>query len=156
MFPANFLTLERIDCHNKAASKKRALEEMGRLLASIMPDLSQDKVFDHLLERERLGSTGLGHGVALHNSRIKGLTQACGALILLENSIDYDAIDGKPVDLIFGLLVPHEATQEHLQLLATLASLFSNEEFRMLLRQAGNKNEVMALMQNESRFRESA
>lgn len=156
MFPANFLTLERIDCHNKAASKKRALEEMGKLLASFTSELTQEKVFDHLLERERLGSTGLGHGVALPHARIKGLTQACGAFVHLESSVDYDAIDGAPVDLIFGLLVPHDATQEHLQLLATLASLFSNEEFRSQLRQADDKNDVMALMQNESRFRESA
>lgn len=156
MFPANFLTLERIDCHNKATSKKRALEEMGRLLATIAPDLTQDKVFDHLLERERLGSTGLGHGVALPHARIKGLTQACGALIQLDGGIDYDAIDGRPVDLIFGLLVPHDATQEHLQLLATLASLFSNEDFRSQLRKAHDKGDVMALMQNEHRFRESA
>jgi len=156
MFPANFLTLERIDCHNQAASKKRALEEMGKLLASITTDLTRDKVFDHLLERERLGSTGLGHGVALPHARIKGLSQACGALIHLEHSVDYDSIDGAPVDLIFGLLVPHDATQEHLQILATLATLFSNEEFRSQLRQANDRNDVMALMQNESQFRESA
>jgi PTS system nitrogen regulatory IIA component len=156
MFPVNFLTLERINCRNGAASKKRALEEMGKLLASVEPEITPEQVFDHLLERERLGSTGLGHGVALPHARIKGLNQACGAFIQLENGIDYDAIDGAPVDLIFGLLVPYDATQEHLQLLATLASLFSDEGFRQRLRTAPDCAAVMNLLHAEEQHRESA
>lgn len=156
MLPANFLNPERIDCQVQASSKKRVLEEMGRLLATVSPDLTREKVFDQLIERERLGSTGLGYGVALPHARMKGLDQACGALIRLEKGVDYDAIDGAPVDLIFGLLVPHDATQEHLQLLATLASLFSNEAFRDRLRQAKNIHEVVALFQGEGQHQESA
>lgn len=156
MFPVNFLAPERINCRNGATSKKRALEEMGKLLASVEPALSPEKVFDQLLERERLGSTGLGHGVALPHARIKGLTQACGAFIQLENGIDYDAIDGAPVNLIFGLLVPYDATQEHLQLLATLASLFSDEGFRQRLRAAPDCTAAMELLQSEEQHQESA
>jgi PTS system nitrogen regulatory IIA component len=156
MFPVNFLALERIDCHNGATSKKRALEEMGKLLASVESELAPEQVFEHLLERERLGSTGLGHGVALPHARIKGLTQAYGALLHLESGIDYDAIDGAPVDIMFGLLVPYDATQEHLQLLATLASLFSDEAFRQRLRGAKDCTEAMRLLQSEEQHRETA
>ncbi|MES9869683.1 MAG: PTS sugar transporter subunit IIA [Sedimenticola sp.] len=134
MFPANFLTVERISCANAAASKKRVLEEIGRLLATSNPDLKIEEVFDRLLERERLGSTGLGNGIGLPHARMPGVEQACGAFMQLQSGVDYDAIDGKPVDLVFGLLVPEDATQEHLQLLAKLASLFSNEKFCDMLR----------------------
>lgn len=136
MFPANFLNIERISSANSAASKKRALEEMGRLLSSAAPGLAPEEVFDKLLERERLGSTGLGHGIGLPHARMSGVDTAYGAFIQLATGIDYDAIDKEPVDLIFGLLVPEEATQEHLQLLANLALLFNNADFCKTLRQS--------------------
>ncbi len=147
MFPANFIVTTRVDCNCKAGSKKRALERVGELLATAAPNLSQEEIFEQLLERERLGSTGLGHGVALPHARLKGIEQACGVLVRLESGIDYDAIDGQPVDLLFGLLVPHDATQEHLQLLAKLASLFSKESFRDQLRKVKDCDEAMTLIQ---------
>lgn len=150
MFPANFLITARVDCYCKATSKKRALERVGELLATAAPSLSSGEVFEQLLERERLGSTGLGHGVALPHARIKGIDQACGVLVCLESGVDYDAIDGQPVDLLFGLLVPHDATQEHLQLLAKLASIFSKEEFRDQLREAEDSEAATALVQQAS------
>ncbi|OOZ36783.1 PTS sugar transporter subunit IIA [Solemya velesiana gill symbiont] len=134
MFPADFLTVERIGCRNPAASKKRVLEEIGKLLATSNPELKIEEVFDKLLERERLGSTGLGNGIGLPHARMAGVEQAVGAFLQLKTGVDYDAINGNPVDLVFGLLVPEEATQEHLQLLAKLASLFSNQKFCEMLR----------------------
>lgn len=145
MFPADFLTGERISFCNSAASKKRILEEVGRLLASTASDLTQDLVFDKLLERERLGSTGLGQGIALPHARMPGIKQAYGAFLQLDESADFDAIDQQPVDLVFGLLVPEEATQEHLQLLAMLASLFSRDAFCQQLRNAGSHDQLMQL-----------
>ena len=109
---------------------------------------SPDKVFDKLLERERLGSTGLGQGIALPHARIAGVDHACGALIQLQTGVDFDAIDGQPVDLVFGLMVPEEATQEHLQLLAKLASLFSNDAFCSGLRSVQDKHAVLKLLQD--------
>ncbi len=150
MFPANFLTAACVDCHCKAGSKKRVLERVGELLATAAPNLSSEEIFEQLLERERLGSTGLGHGVALPHARVKGIDQACGVLVCLESGVDYDAIDGQPVDLVFGLLVPHDATQEHLQLLAKLASIFSKDEFREQLRDAENSEAAMTLVQQAS------
>jgi len=147
MFPANFIVAARVDCDCKAGSKKRVLERVGELLATAAPDLSSEEIFEQLLERERLGSTGLGHGVALPHARLKGIEQACGVLVRLASGVDYDAIDGQPVDLLFGLLVPHDATQEHLQLLAKLASLFSKESFRDQLRKAKDCDTVLTLIQ---------
>ncbi len=134
--PAGLIVEERIGCEVQAASKKRILETVGRLLASGAPGLTQEGVFDRLLERERLGSTALGHGVALPHARMAGVERALGAFIKLEAGVDFDAIDDAPVDLVFGLLVPEEATQEHLDLLGFLARLFSDAELCARLRRS--------------------
>jgi len=156
MFPANFLTIERISCNNPAGSKKRVLEEVGRLLATSTPGLTQDMVFDKLLERERLGSTGLGQGIGLPHARMAGVEQACGAFVQLRSGIDYDAIDNQPVSLVFGLLVPEEATEEHLQLLAKLAALFSNAAFCQRLQKAKDAASIYQLILHGERLVQSA
>jgi len=99
-------------------------------------------VFDRLLERERLGSTGLGEGIAIPHCRLKHCPQAIGVLFSLSEQIDYDSIDKKPVDLVFALLVPEEATDEHLQILSRLAGNFSQPEYRERLRQAQSGTEL--------------
>ena len=144
MFPANFLTADRISCQSGAASKKRVLEELGGLLAASAEGLLKDRVFDKLLERERLGSTGLGQGIALPHARIKGVEDARGAFVQLQSAVDFDAIDDQPVDLVFGLLVPEEATQKHLDLLAKLATLFSDTDFCDSLRKAKDQEAALA------------
>jgi PTS system nitrogen regulatory IIA component len=143
MFPENFLVVGRIGCRYPAASKKRAVQQIGELLASGDSKLDEDAVFDKLLERERLGSTGLGHGVALPHARMKGVQQARGAFLQLEKGVDFDAIDNQPVDLVFGLLVPQSATEEHLQMLAGLASLFSDVGTCEQLRRSKNPDEIL-------------
>lgn len=142
MFPDGFLAEKRIGCNVEAASKKRVLEQLGQRLAESVPELTQDLVFDALLERERLGSTGLGKGIALPHARMAQVDHAMGAFIKLTNGVDFDAIDGEPVDLAFAMLVPEEATDEHLQLLATLARLFSNSTFCAELRQTDTDKEL--------------
>ncbi|MCP3668768.1 MAG: PTS sugar transporter subunit IIA [Gammaproteobacteria bacterium] len=146
MFSANFIIADRISIQNRASSKKRVLEEVGRLLSTSGPGLTQDAVFDKLLERERLGSTGLGHGIALPHARMSGVSEPFGTLIQLQNGVDFDAIDQQPVDLAFGLLVPEEATDEHLQLLARLATLFSNTSFCQLLRECTDGEAITRLI----------
>ncbi|MEW7979795.1 MAG: PTS transporter subunit EIIA [gamma proteobacterium symbiont of Phacoides pectinatus] len=143
MLPANFLTPERISCGNEASSKKRVLEEIGKLLASSSAELTQEMVFDKLLKRERLGSTGLGLGIGLPHARMAGVGQACGAFIQLSDGINYDAIDGQPVDLVFGLLVPEQANEEHQQLLARLAALFSDPGFCDRIRKARSAEAIL-------------
>jgi len=86
-------------------------------------------IFDSLIGRERLGSTGLGHGVALPHGRFNQSQRAVGAFVKLKKGVDFDAIDRQPVDLVFGLLVPDHYTDEHLKILAYLAEMFSDRAF---------------------------
>jgi len=146
MFAENFLTIDRISPTSGAGSKKRILEEVSALLAASTPGLTSEQVFDKLLERERLGSTGLGQGIALPHARIEGVENACGALIRLQSGVDFDAIDNQKVDIVFGLMVPQQATEAHLQLLAHLATLFSNEEFCTKLRKIGDNHAILDLL----------
>ena len=144
--PPGLIVEARIGCDVPAPSKKRVLETVGRLLASGAPGLTQEGVFDRLLERERLGSTGLGHGVALPHARMAGVDRALGAFIKLEAGVDFDAIDDAPVDLVFGLLVPEQATQEHLELLGFLARRFSDAELCARLRRECAPGLVLTIM----------
>lgn len=122
-------TCARVD----AQSRKRVLEAAADLLAARYPDLSARNLFDELMSRERLGSTGLGEGVAIPHCRIDCPTIVT-AFLRLDEAVDFDAIDGEPVDLLFVLVVPLEETSAHLDLLATLARLFSDPENRHRLR----------------------
>jgi PTS system nitrogen regulatory IIA component len=146
MFPDGFLVEERIGCNVEASSKKKILEQLGLRLAEAAPDLTQDTVFDALLERERIGSTGLGKGIALPHARMPQVETTFAAFIQLTEGIDFDAMDGQPVDLAFAMLVPSEATEEHLQILSRLAKMFSQESFCAALRQAQSSKELHRLI----------
>lgn len=146
MFPPNLITTARVRARVEVASKKRLLESLAELLAVAHPGLGAEAVFDRLLERERLGSTGLGHGVALPHARVKGLDAAVGAFVQLRAGVPFDAIDDKPVDLAFGLLVPEAATEQHLQLLARLAELFNDPHLRAELRAAAAPGQLLTLL----------
>ncbi|UXY15278.1 PTS IIA-like nitrogen regulatory protein PtsN [Chitiniphilus purpureus] len=110
-------------------SKKRVFEQVGILFENSY-GIARSVVFDSLFAREKLGSTGLGQGVAIPHGRIKGLKVATSAFVRLKNPIPFDAPDGKPVSLIFVLLVPANATDLHLQILSELAQLFSDKTVR--------------------------
>jgi PTS system nitrogen regulatory IIA component len=122
---SDIISPKRVTSSTVVSSKKAALESLATLIASEDPGLTQSEVFESLIAREKLGSTGLGHGIALPHGRRKGGTQTIGAFLRLKNAVPYDAIDQKPVDLFFALLVPEESTEEHLQILAKLAQIFS-------------------------------
>ncbi|SEQ26994.1 PTS system, nitrogen regulatory IIA component [Ectothiorhodospira magna] len=142
----DLLAPERVTCLPDVSSKKRVLEMLGEMLASHLPRLTQGEIFDSLLARERLGSTGLGHGVAIPHGRLAGADTACAALIKLERGVDYDAPDSEPVDILFALVVPAECTDEHLQILALLARLFSDPETLAQLRSAKGAEDLLALV----------
>lgn len=110
-------------------SKKRLFEQAG-LLFENNQGIGRSIVFDSLFARERLGSTGLGQGVAIPHGRVKGLREAVGAFIRLSSPVPFDSPDGKPVSLVFVLLVPEHATEQHLQILSELAQMFSDRELR--------------------------
>jgi PTS system nitrogen regulatory IIA component len=111
------------------SSKKRMFEQMG-LVFENNQGIARSQVFDSLFARERLGSTGLGQGVAIPHGRIKGLRDCVGAFCRLQTPVPFDAPDGKPVTLVFVLLVPEQATEQHLQILSELAQMFSDRELR--------------------------
>ena len=130
---SDILSADRVVASGAFGSKKKVLEELSRLLAG-GTSLSSGDVFNSLVGREKLGSTGLGHGVAIPHGRVAGVTQSVGAFMRLKNAVDYDSHDGQAVDLVFGLLVPQQATEEHLKHLAAIAEMFSNEQFCAKLR----------------------
>ncbi len=130
------LTPGRTFCDVPGSSKKRVLENSAQYICEDTRSLNSNQLFDSLITRERLGSTGLGQGIAIPHCRLSNCNAVLGTLIRLEKPVDFDAIDGQPVDLLFVLLVPEQATDEHLTVLATLAERFSNPEFCQQLRSA--------------------
>lgn len=135
---------------NDIKSKKRALELLAELLAAEANKVNQPleeaidalEIFQLLTEREKLGSTSMGHGVALPHTRT-GLTQhAVGAFLKLEDGIDFDSPDEQKTDLIFALMVPEHYTDEHLKILAYLATLFNNENFCKAIRDSNDNEEI--------------
>ena len=134
-----------VRCHLPASSRKRALQQVAELIAdageSTDTALSSDTIFDGLMNRERLGSTGLGHGVAVPHCRIQA-AQMRAAFVTLPEPIDYEASDGGLVDLIFVLAVPEQEQHAHLQALAVLAAIFSDPENRSALRACSSDQEL--------------
>jgi len=124
-----------------ANSRKRVLQAASDLLAEHHPELSARQLFDELMSRERLGSTGIGEGVAIPHCRLD-CDRILGALITLEHAVDYDAIDDQPVDMLFVLVVPKEETSAHLELLAALARIFNSPANCNLLRSSSNGIEL--------------
>lgn len=144
---SSLLSPERVLCLPQVSSKKRALEMLSEMLASRLPELGKDEIFASLLARERLGSTGLGHGVAIPHGRLSGVSSALGAVLKLRQGVDYDAPDSEPVDIMFALLVPEECTDEHLQILARLARMFSQPAMLSQLRVTEDPADVLIQMQ---------
>ena len=133
---SKILPLENVILDHDSTSKKRVFEQVGILFENTR-QIARSQVFDSLFAREKLGSTGLGQGVAIPHGRIKHLRDAVAAFIMTDNPIPFDAPDGESVNLIFVLLVPERATDLHLQLLSELAQMFSDKAFRAQLRTSG-------------------
>lgn len=127
----------RITIVESAASKKATLEIISQQLAD-GDSQRQKAIFDALINRERLGSTGLGDGVAIPHGRINGISEPVGCLVKLQQGVDFEASDDQPVDLIAGLAVPADCTEDHLQILAAIARAFSDNDFTQAARQAGD------------------
>jgi len=132
---------------SESTSKKRVFERAGILFENQL-QIARSQVFDSLFAREKLGSTALGHGVAIPHGRVKGLRDAVGAFFKTQNPIAFDAPDGQPVSLIFVLLVPERATDLHLQILGELAQMFSDKDFREQLQAIDNPAALHQLFAN--------
>ncbi|PIV89231.1 MAG: PTS sugar transporter subunit IIA [Hydrogenophilales bacterium CG17_big_fil_post_rev_8_21_14_2_50_63_12] len=132
---APLLTLANVQAECETTSKKRLFEQAAQLVQASQ-GVTASEVFESLFAREKLGSTALGYGIAIPHGRIKHLKEAACAFLRLKTSIDFDAPDGQPVDLVFVLLAPAAAADVHLQILGELAAMFSDETFRARLRAA--------------------
>jgi PTS system nitrogen regulatory IIA component len=141
---ARLLPSKNVVAGLEASSKKRVFEQAG-LIFENNQGLARSAVYDALFAREKLGSTGLGLSVAIPHGRIKGLKHAVGAFFRLAVPVQFDSPDGKPVELIFILLVPESANEHHLQLLSELAQMFSARDFREQVLAAGDAVELHAL-----------
>ncbi|MFZ5485232.1 MAG: PTS IIA-like nitrogen regulatory protein PtsN [Pseudomonadota bacterium] len=129
----------------EAGSKKR-LFELASQAFEASEGVSASEVFDSLFSREKLGSTALGHGIAIPHGRIKGLKETACAFVRMKAPIDFDAPDSLPVDLLFILLAPAAASDLHLQILAELAQMFSEKDMREQLRAAPDVDHLHALI----------
>lgn len=138
------LPIENVILDTESASKKRVFERAG-LLFENTKQIARSQVFDSLFAREKLGSTGLGRGVAIPHGRIKGLREPVAAFVKTQTLIPFEAPDGQPVNLIFVLLVPERATELHLQLLGELAQMFSSAEFREQLQNSQTPDDIHQL-----------
>jgi PTS system nitrogen regulatory IIA component len=146
MLISDLLSPERIRFDVKSSSKKRLLELISEELARNSSEFTKREIFESLCARERLGSTGLGKGVAIPHGRIKGSQHVEASFIRLNKPLPYDSADGEPVDLLFCLAVPEDCGEDHLKLLAQVAELFSDPEMLAKIREAEDAGSLMQLL----------
>ncbi len=141
------LSPQRIFLDTEITSKKKLLELIASTVAE-QTETPQSCLFNSLLERERLGSTGLGHGFAVPHARLANLDNTMGCFLRLKQAVNFESPDNQPVDLVFAIIIPEEATDEHLMILSSLASVFSQSEVCDAIRQAGSTDEVAEIIKS--------
>lgn len=138
-----FIVPEFILCKAKnITTKKEALQKISDIISHADHRVRYKDILEALLQREKLGSTAIGKGAAIPHARVNNVKNPLCVAITLSSPIDFDAEDKKKVDLIFGLIVPENATEEHLEILSSLVTQLSNEQFREALRKAKNNDEL--------------
>ncbi len=142
---SSLLATNRIFTNTEISSKKRLLEFISEQAAKDL-SLVQNKIYPKLLERERLGSTGLGKGIAVPHARLGHISDAHAYFFNLQQPINYDAIDKQKVDLIFVLFIPEESTDEHLQILASLAKIFSQKPVTDKIRNSQSADDIIQII----------
>ena len=148
----DLLTPESIVANLKATSKKQALQELSKRIAEVI-DHDERDIFDILLEREKLGTTGVGDGIAIPHGKLESLEKLHGFFARLERPVDFDSIDERPVDLIFLLLAPESAGADHLKALARVSRLLRDKENCDKLRGSNNPEALYALLTEEEAHR---
>jgi PTS system nitrogen regulatory IIA component len=141
------LSPQSIFLDTEISSKKKLLE----LIANIVADrtqLSQSAIYNGLLNRERLGSTGLGQGFAVPHARLNDLDKTVACFFRLKEAVNFDSPDNRPVDLVFTIIIPEESTEEHLLILSSLASIFSRQDICEAIRNAAGKDDIAAIIQS--------
>lgn len=142
----DFISEEGMVFSPSVTSKKAALEVLSDTLAYRDTNLSKSKVFDALLAREKLGSTGLGEGIAIPHCRMPGIENINVTMLKLEEGVEYEASDDKPVFFLFCLVVPEDSNDDHLELLASLAELLDDEQLRNSIQKSSNARELYQIL----------
>ena len=140
------VSLDRTECAVQCNSKKRILEIIADIAAKQNENIDQATVLNSLMARERMGSTGIGNGIALPHGRLPGLDKVIAIVVTSTPAIDFDALDEKPVDIFFALLVPEEQTEGHLQTLATVAGKLSDKETIKAIRRATTSDDILSAL----------
>ena len=149
---SDLLTSDRVVDRLPAASKKQVIQEISRRAAEIA-GLDERTVFSVLLERERLGTTGVGEGVAIPHGKVADLDRLCGLFVRLDQAVDFDSSDERPVDLVFLLLAQEGASADHLKALARVSRLMRDPAIRESLRDAADANALYAVLTSDNRDR---
>ncbi|MCH8105654.1 MAG: PTS sugar transporter subunit IIA [Proteobacteria bacterium] len=139
------LSPELIFINPDISSKKRLLEFLANTISEKF-SLSQTSIYGNLLDRERLGSTGLGKGFAIPHARLSKLDTTIGCFIRLEQAVNFESMDQQPVDLVFCIIIPEHATDEHLQILSSLAKIFSQDQIRTDIRNAESADQIVGII----------
>jgi PTS system nitrogen regulatory IIA component len=142
MLLEEIINADAVLCNAHARSKKHCLEILSELLVRSTPEISADEIFENLIERERLGCTSLDKGVAFPHCRVDGLKESIAAMIKLSEPIDFDAPDGEPVDLVFGLMVPAKIDESHHADIRMIAGVLGDAGLRGRLRDASTSSEL--------------
>jgi|SRR3954469_20196408 PTS system nitrogen regulatory IIA component len=142
---ADLLSPDAVLAHVKATTKKQVLQEMAHK-AALLTKLPERRIFDTLIEREKLGSTGMGQGIAIPHGRIAGIEKMTGLFAQLDHPVDFDSMDDQPVDLVFLLLAPEGAGADHLKALARVSRLLRNQAVCEKLRAAPQAATLFALL----------
>ena len=139
------LSPQRIFLDVEISSKKKLLELIANIVAD-QTQLTESVIYNNLLNRERLGSTGLGQGFAVPHARLENLDKTVGCFFRLKDPVNFEAPDNQPVDLLFTILIPEEATEEHLLILSSLAGIFSKTDVCEEIRNAGSRDEIAQII----------
>ncbi|GGF94322.1 MULTISPECIES: PTS IIA-like nitrogen regulatory protein PtsN [Rhizobium] len=132
----------------KATSKKQLLQELAAKAAKLT-GVSEREIFDVILQRERLGSTGVGHGIAIPHGKLNGISSISGIFARLESPVDFEALDDEPVDLVFLLLAPEGAGADHLKALSRIARVLRDQDLAAKLRQTDSASAIYAFLNEE-------
>ncbi len=147
---SEILTNSCTRCDEAISSKKRILEKLCQLAANQVRDIEQDELLESLLEREKMGSTGIGNGIAIPHGRLPNANQAVAVLITTQQAIDFDAIDNREVDIFIALFVPENSCQQHLDTLQNIAKLFSDKKMVKQVRKCDDNLALYNLIQQAS------
>ncbi len=152
MLTTDILIPERTVVSEQAYTQKTILEFISTLFIHTMPQLTVEEIYNSLSAREALGSTAIGHGVAIPHARLASVTHMMGTLVHAKTPIEFDALDGKPVDIIFTLLVPLDAADEHIKILALITKIFNDAEHREQIRRIKDSQALFQLVNSFAVF----